>query len=69
MPRLGTNVEIVEGSVAKRQLVATYTNDTGRLVGAVAINAPRALLPYADRVTALPNRRTSDRVVSGSVRP
>ncbi len=61
MPRLGSTVTIAEGSVAKRQLVATYTNSTGRLVGAVAINAPRALIPYADRVTALPNRRTTDR--------
>ena len=61
MPRLGTTVAIAEGSVAKRQLVATYTNDAGRLVGAVAINAPRALIPYAERVTALPNRRVADR--------
>jgi len=60
MPRLGTTVTITEGSVTKRQLVATYTNTTGRLVGAVAINAPRALIRYADRVTALPNRRTAD---------
>ncbi len=64
MPRLGTKVTIAEGSVTKRQLVATYTNNTGRLIGAVAINAPRALIPYADRVTALPNRRTSDRQTS-----
>lgn len=50
MPRLGSIVKIAEGSVAKRQLVATYTNDAGRLIGAVSINAPRALIEYADRV-------------------
>ena len=61
MPRLGTTITISEGSVTDRQLVATYTNPAGRLVGAVAINAPRALLAYADRVTALPKRRTTDR--------
>ena len=65
MPRLGTTITITEGSVAKRQLVATYTNNVGRLVGAVAINAPRALIAYADKVTALPKRRTADRVLAG----
>ncbi len=64
MPRLGTTVKITEGSVAKRQLVATYTNNTGRLVGAVAINAPRALIAYANRVTALPHPHTSDQTES-----
>ena len=68
MPRLGTTITITEGSIAKRQLVATYTNTAGRLIGAVAINAPRALIPYANRVTALPNRRTSDRAVASDGR-
>ena len=61
MPRLGATVAVTEGTIAKRQLVATYTDNTGRLVGAVAVNAPRSLLAYADKVTALPYRRIADR--------
>lgn len=44
-------VDIVEGSIAERRLVALYSND-GRVCGAVGVNMPRATRNYRTQVAA-----------------
>ncbi|MER6085724.1 oxidoreductase C-terminal domain-containing protein [Streptomyces sp. NPDC001833] len=54
MPGLGTDMTILDGDPAKRRMVAGYTrtgpNGTPVLVGAVALDSPRTLLDYHDRI-------------------
>lgn len=53
MPSLGTKMTIVDGSVDKRRFVAGFTR-TGpggpELIGAVALDAPRALMRWHERI-------------------
>lgn len=53
MPSLGTGMTILEGSVRKRRFVAGFTRNEPagpRLVGAVSLDAPRALMRWHDRI-------------------
>jgi NADPH-dependent 2,4-dienoyl-CoA reductase/sulfur reductase-like enzyme/ferredoxin len=53
MPALGTDVEIVEGSLRAERFVARYTRPTPyghQVVGAVAFDLPLRLLDYRDQV-------------------
>lgn len=54
MPGLGTEMTILDGDPAKRRTVVGYTrpgpDGIPVLVGAVALDSPRALLSYRDRI-------------------
>ena len=54
MPTLGTDMTILTGDPTTRRAVAGFTrpgsDGTPVLVGAVALNAPRTLLDYADQI-------------------
>ena len=53
VPALGTDMQILDGSVAKRRFLAGFTrpSDDGLiLVGAVAVDMPRAILRWHDRI-------------------
>ncbi|MER6331419.1 FAD-dependent oxidoreductase [Streptomyces sp. NPDC001034] len=54
MPRLGTDLTILDGDPARRRIVAGYTRPGADgvpvLVGAVALDSPRALLGYRDLI-------------------
>ncbi|WP_434614849.1 NAD(P)/FAD-dependent oxidoreductase [Arthrobacter sp. A5] len=58
MPSLGTAMTILEGSVPKNRFLAGFTNGgpDGRLVGAVAFDAPRALLQHHDKIGSSPGK-------------
>jgi hypothetical protein len=65
MPTLGTDMTILDGDPARRRTVAGYTrpghDGTPVLVGAVALDSPRTLLGYSDRIghplASVPGRR------------
>jgi NADPH-dependent 2,4-dienoyl-CoA reductase/sulfur reductase-like enzyme/ferredoxin len=53
MPALGTEVEIVEGSLRSERFIARYTRPTAygsQVVGAVAFDMPLRLLDYRDQI-------------------
>lgn len=53
MPALGTEVEIVEGSLRSEQFIARYTRPSAygpQIVGAVAFDMPLQLLKYRDQI-------------------
>jgi hypothetical protein len=50
IPTLGPDVEFVDGFLERsRRALATFS-DRGRLMGAIAINHPTALIDYADKL-------------------
>jgi ABC-type ATPase with predicted acetyltransferase domain len=53
MPALGTEVEIVEGSLRSERFIARYIRATPygpQVVGAVAFDMPMQLLAYRDQI-------------------
>ncbi|MYS24872.1 Pyridine nucleotide-disulphide oxidoreductase, partial [Streptomyces sp. DvalAA-14] len=69
MPALGTEVEVVEGSLRGERFVARYTRPTpygSQVVGAVAFDMPLPLLEYRDQIgRARPQPRRPELVGRG----
>ncbi|WP_052397709.1 FAD-dependent oxidoreductase [Streptomyces sp. NRRL F-5123] len=68
IPALGTDVEVVEGSLRSERFVARYTRATPygpQVVAAVAFDMPLELLAYRDEIgRSLPRDRTSSSAAS-----
>ena len=53
IPSIGTDMQIMDGSVVKRRFIAGFTRHSDHgpiLVGAVAVDMPRAILHWHDRI-------------------